>query len=143
MGVTVGVTVTVPVGVTVGVVVTVPVGVTVAVVVAVTVGVVVTVLVGVTPGVGVTLLEPGTSAVNEVIFAVIPVATCTRTPTCPDVRDVSLALAIQPLGSVVPAFQTLAVSVVPTTRKWIVYAVFTAAVKATDLSVVAVPLNLD
>ena len=109
MGVLVAVAVAVGVGVTVGV------GVAVAVAVGVGVGVLVAVAVGVGVGVG-EPDPPGTSAWKEVTVAV-PLCVRNRIPQEPEVKVLSLAVTIQPLGSVPEAGQTLAVRVEPTTRK--------------------------
>ncbi len=105
-------------GVSVGVLVGVAVGVAVAVAVVVGVGVAVGAVVGVAVGVG----EPdpaGTSAWKEVTVAV-PLCVRKCIPQEPEVKVVSLAVTIQPLGSEPEEAQTLAVRVEPTTRKWMV-----------------------
>ena len=98
------------VGLGVGVLVFVGVGVGVVVDVGVFVGVVVAVGVGEPE-------PPGTSAWKEVTLAV-PLCVRKRIPQEPEVRAVSLAVAIQPLGSGPADAQALAVKVEPTTRKW-------------------------
>ena len=135
----VGVGVGILVGVTVGVVVGVDVGVLVGVAVGVVVGVDVGVLVGVAVGVGVGEPDPpGTSAWKEVTVAV-PLCVRNRIPQEPEVRALSLAVTIQPLGSEPEATHTFAVRVEPTTRKWMVYAVPAVAVNGALVRIVAVP----
>ena len=97
------------------------VGVGVGVVVAVGVGVFVGVGVGVlvAVGVGVGVPEPpGISARKEVIVA-FPPWVRKRMPQKPDVNELSLAVAIQPVGSPPEDAQTLVARTDPTTRKWI------------------------
>ena len=90
------------------------------VLVGVAVGVEVGALVGVAVGVGVGVPDPpGTSAWKEVTVAV-PLCVRKRIPQKPEVRALSLAVTIQPLGSEPEAAHTLAVRVEPTTRKWMV-----------------------
>jgi hypothetical protein len=133
----VGVGVFVDVGVGVGVLVDVGVGVGELVDVGVGVGV----LVDVGVGVGVGVPDPlRLFAWKEVIVAV-PLWVRKRMPQKPEVRLLSLAVAIQPLGSEPEAAQTLAVKVEPTTRKWMLYALPAVAVNGTLARTVVVPLT--
>ena len=116
MAVGVGVAVAVAVGVGVGVSVAVAVGVGVAVAVAVGVGVGVSVAVGV----GVGVLELTSVFVWKEVTVATPPCVSKRMPAKPDVSEVSVAVAIHPLGSDPEDAQTLAVRVEPTTRKWMV-----------------------
>src|SRR5579862_6761774 len=79
-------------------------------------------------------------ATNDVIVVVAPCERM-RIPHKPEVNEVSVTLAIQPDGSEPDEAQTLAVSVEPTTRKWIVYDVLALAAKATLFKIVVVPLT--
>ncbi len=103
-------------GVGVGVGVLVDVGVGVDVLVGVGVGV--SVLVGV--GVGVDELDPLRAFATKEMTVAVPLCVRKRMPQKPEVKALSLAVAIQPLGSEPEAAQTLAVRVDPTTRKWMV-----------------------
>jgi hypothetical protein len=50
----------------------------------------------------------------------VPLCVRNRIPHLPEVNELSLTAAIQPLGSEPEEAHTLAVKVVPTTRKWMV-----------------------
>jgi len=111
----------------------------VGVLVGVAVDVEVGVLVGVAVGVGVGEPDPpGISAWKEVTVAV-PLCVRNRIPQEPEVRALSLAVTIQPLGSEPEAAHTFAVRVEPTTRKWMVYAVPAVAVNGALARIVVVP----
>ena len=101
----------VDVGVGVGVLVDVGVGVGVLVDVGVGVGVLVDV------GVGVGVPDPLRLFTWKEVTVAVPLCVRKRMPLKPEVRLLSLAVTIQPLGSDPEAAQTLAVSVEPTIRK--------------------------
>ena len=105
-------------GVGVGVGVLVPVGGGVVVDVGVFVGVVVGVGVLVPVGVGVGEPDPLRLSVWKEVTVAVPLCVRKRIPELPDVSKLSLAVTIQPFGSEPDDAHTLAVSVDPTTRKW-------------------------
>ena len=121
------------VGVGVGVLVEVVVGVGVLVDVVVGVGV----LVGM--GVGVGEPDPLREFAWKEVTVAVPLCVRKRMPQKPAARVLSLAVAIQPLGSEPDEAQTLAVSVEPTTRKWMLYELPPVAANGTLARMVVVP----
>ena len=75
------------------------------------------------------------------MVAVIPLCSWIRKPQLPDTNELSVAIAIQPDGSVVPVTHALAERVVPTTLKSILYDVSAAAANGTVFKVVYVPFT--
>ena len=71
----------------------------------------------------------------------IPLCTWIRRPQLPETSELSVAVAIHPVGSDVPVFQALAERVVPTTLKSMLYEVPVVAANETDFNVVYEPLT--
>ena len=75
------------------------------------------------------------------MVAVTPLCSWIRKPQLPDTKELSVAVAIHPDGSVVPVCQALAERVVPTTLKSMLYEVPAVAVNETVFKVVFVPFT--
>src|SRR5713101_3580904 len=75
------------------------------------------------------------------MVAEMPLCSWMRRPTLPDTSELSAAVAIQPVGSVVPVTQALAERVVPTTLKSMLYDVPAIAANGTVFKVVYVPFT--
>ena len=71
----------------------------------------------------------------------MPLCVRNRKPQKPEGKVLSLAVTIQPLGSVPEEAQTLAVKVEPTAPKWMVYELPAVALKGTLARMVVTPLT--